>query len=796
MRKTAEATPRKNGSIGRKTGHCIIIVLLIGWFMEFCTPTPCFARSQDNLPPVLKAQHDSLTNPIFDPLLARRVTQPVAIQRDAARFSFAAGTFYFFARVRGRVTGALFRGRAEFELIPPTALERDQLERFTGDTIRQCEVGELYFRFADTTFEELFPQLTPLDESDEWQRDRPPEKFAKHIENELYYSMGSRLLMDLVNETDGGLFYAAIDPDDDTRYHFFIEPMFDETVNLFRRPSTPDLHPVDLACAWNRQGVVADDQSNHQITSLNYDLYTVINEPSRTAVTAKLDFAPRLENLRAVRFDLAANLVIDSLAAKEGGVYYFYNNPEIPLDYNAAYPMAGSGGSWGTLDVFWEQPLPWARKNTISFSYHGKYMLYQFPWGDFYINETTTWYPTHDWRSLTTYYMEYEFSASRDLIGIGTKLDEFTLDDRTYSRWLMEYPVSFVSFNYGHFDRLEMPQVDGLPLVEIYRGKNHRGDALNKDMKQKVGKDIIGALALFTEAYGPLPFDRLAATEIPGGHGQGFPQLLHLSWSSFQEEHDGMTELFRAHEVAHQWWGNLIGWTTYHDQWLSEGFAEYSGAWYVERKYGRGNELKDIFKEWQRGLLQRGGRRYWHDGPDVAPIWMGGRCSSYDSPGSYFAVVYYKGAYILHMLRMMMHDFKTGSDQQFMDMMTDFVARFSRATASTEDFRQVIEDHVGGPVDWFFDQWVYGTEIPRFKYKKKITKQDDGTFIVSGSIEQSEVSKPFRIFMPITLEFGKDQKSTFLQKITEQVTTFETPPLPQKPKKVIFNDFWAVLCRN
>jgi hypothetical protein len=756
---------------------------------------PARARSQDNLPPELKAQLDSLFQPVFGAGLNATVGESIALQRDSARFVFMSGTFHFFAPVRGRVTGALFRGQMTFELAPPTAMERGQLARFTGDSVLTRKLEEVYFRFTDSTFEEIRPHLHP-DPAQDRPGSEPPEKYAKRIENELYYAMGSRLLLDLYNDGDDMVFYAGLDPDDDSHYHYLIDPINDEPVQLYRRPPKGDDHAIDQVCSWRRTMRTEDGRTGSQIASVHYDLNTVINEPSRTAVTATLDFAPRRSRLRAVRFDLAANLVIDSLAADSGEVYYYYDNPEVPLNYSAAFPMAGSGGRWGTIDVFWNEPLPEAQISSLTVSYHGKYIMYQFPWGDYYINETTTWYPTHDWRTRTTYTMTFEFDAAHDLIAVGRLVDEKTIGERTFSRWQMDYPVSFVSFNYGQFERLEMPRQEGLPQVEIYRGKNHRGDVLNKDMKQKVGEDITGALALFTRAFGPLPFDRLAATEIPGSHGQGFPQLLHLSWSSFQEQHEGTTELFRAHEVAHQWWGHLVGWTSYHDQWLSEGFAEYSGAWYVEQKYGRNKQLKEIFDGWRQGLLQRGGRAAWHDGPQVAPTWLGGRCSSYDSPGSYYALVYYKGAYIVHMLRMMLHDFKSGSDQRFMDLMAAFVSRHRDGTASTEDFRRVVEDHVGAPMDWFFDQWVYGTEIPRFTFSDQTTRQEDGSYVVSGSIGQSEVTNPFRVYMPITLDFGNGQKSTFVQEITDWTTTFTTPPLPLKPKKVIFNDYDAILSRN
>ncbi len=749
------------------------------------------AGSSDNLPPLLKAQLDSLYRPTLDPQQVRQIEKPITLQRDAACFVFEAGTLTFFAPVRGRVTGMLFSGQVTFELTPPTRLEKQQLARFTGDTVRTCLVSELYFRFTDNTCAELQAKTTAKSVTEIKRGDRPPNKYAKWIADELNYAMGSRLLIELYNDSTSSFFYAAIDPEDDTRYHYLIEPLEDEAVKLFYRPSGSKLHDLDLACSWplpadlaraNGQTAQVD---NRPLESRHYRLNTTINEPSHTAITAELTFVPRRTQLRAARFTLAAYLDIDSVVCARQPAFYVFSDPGYP-----------TFGRHGVLDVFWAKPLPVNEEIRIAFSYQGKYLLYLLPWGDFVINETTRWYPTSDWQSRTTYELNYDYSSSYELISVGEKLSETTDSDRKHASWRMDYPVKYVSFNYGHFEDLTMPDEPGLPEVTIYRGKNHTGDMLSKDMKEKVGHDIMGAIGLFTDCFGPLPFDHLAATEIPGSHGQGFPQLLHLAWSSFQQEREGSTELFRAHEVAHQWWGHLVGWKTYHDQWLSEGFAEYSGALYVEEKYGWGKEMREILKRWRRTILQRGGRRSWHDGPEVAPIWMGRRCSSYDSPASYSALVYNKGAYVLHMLRMMLRNFKTGSDEKFCEVMRAFVRTYRDRSASTEDFQRTLESQLGGSMNWFFDQWVYGTEIPRLKYKKKITETEDGHYLVTGRIEQSEVSKPFRLFLPITLDFGGGQRSTFVQEITETVTTFTTPPLPIKPKRVIFNDYQTILTRN
>ena len=291
MSHRSQVAPRENGRVWGSLVENVIYTLVLASCLLIATTVVSFARSQDNFPPAWKAQLDSLARPVYDRQRIGRIMQPIVLRRDAARFSLQTGTVIFFQPVQGRVTGALFRGQGTFELTPPTALEKQQLARFTGDTIRFCDVDELYFRFTDSTFEEIYRQLEPMTEPGFRLGKEPSSKFARRIEDELYYSMGSRLLMDLSNRTDDGLFYAVIDPDDDTRYHFLIDPLYDEAVKLYRRPSTPDKHPIDLACSWPRQqdvarfGYVPADIRNNQIASRHYALHTVVNVPSRTAIS-------------------------------------------------------------------------------------------------------------------------------------------------------------------------------------------------------------------------------------------------------------------------------------------------------------------------------------------------------------------------------------------------------------------------------------------------------------------------------------------------------------------------------
>ena len=98
-----------------------------------------------------------------------------------------------------------------------------------------------------------------------------------------------------------------------------------------------------------------------------------------------------------------------------------------------------------------------------------------------------------------------------------------------------------------------------------------------------VGADIANSLSFFTQMFGPPLFHQYYATEIPYYHGEAFPGLIHLTWTTFLGFYeDGRDEIFRAHEMAHQWWGIGVEPATYRDAWLSEGFSDFAGMWYMQ----------------------------------------------------------------------------------------------------------------------------------------------------------------------------------------------------------------------
>jgi aminopeptidase N len=187
-------------------------------------------------------------------------------------------------------------------------------------------------------------------------------------------------------------------------------------------------------------------------------------------------------------------------------------------------------------------------------------------------------------------------------------------------------------------------------------------------------------------------------------------------------------EMIIFHELAHQWWGDMVTCATWHDTWLNEGFATYSEALY----YGQINppDGYDEYMEWLEPLGEGSVYRYSLD--DIDDIF------DHD-------MVYKKGAWVLHMLRHVL------GDEVFFAGFAAYRSAFEYATATTEDFIAVMEGVLGTSLRWFFDEWVYGVERPRYEYWWNAPEPG----LVTLHIDQVQTDAPL-FKMPIDIDVVTD----------------------------------------
>jgi aminopeptidase N len=189
----------------------------------------------------------------------------------------------------------------------------------------------------------------------------------------------------------------------------------------------------------------------------------------------------------------------------------------------------------------------------------------------------------------------------------------------------------------------------------------------------------------------------------------------------------GYWKVVTPHEVAHQWWGHTVGFSSYRDQWMSEGFADMSASLYLSVIEKNPKKFITFWNDERELLLERNPQDF--RAIDAGSLTMGYRTSNsrtgFDTTRR---LIYPKGAYILHMIRMMMHDNRTG-DQRFKETMQDFVKTYAGKAATTEDFKAAVEKHMtvemdlegNHRMDWFFNEYVYGLNYRRTRWTHRST---------------------------------------------------------------------------
>ena len=709
----------------------------------------------------------------------------LVLTRDAARFTLKSGRLHLLSEVGGRTVGAVFEGDGVFAFVPTDRIERDRLRRLEGADSLEAPFTRLLLVFADGTLEELEGALRfgPGDEAAglrgaiepalEFLADRDTRTFDPDF-------MGAWL-----NGERSELFFAHVKRKGRDAIAFSINPNEFEGVRLQARIRRQGyerhgevITQFPLRGRGRDGGVRGERLRQASVEHYAIDVSlppTGIGEIGFAASATMRIVADTLVG-PWVAFELFEKLEVDSARWENGDRATVVRGKESPL-------------LWVELDG----PIGPGEVRTLVVHYHGD-LIDRFV--DFFrIKSSAAWYPRSlEGRSPATFDLTFRTGVKYLLASVGDKVDSSRADGTVRSRWVTRGPIRNASFNLGLFEGYDVTEQGAPPVTVLISEEAHRKlarvYAQQSRMRERVGADVAKSLKFFQDQYGPPPVRRFYATEIPDFHGEAFPGMVHLSWTTFQNtSYDGDDEVFRAHEVAHQWWGIGVDFASYHDQWLSEGFATFSGLWYLQNLRGNNDQYFDLLRRWKSGILLRG--------TEPGPIWLGHRvfATRDDDLNDYRTIVYQKGAWIVHMLRILTLDLTTMSDDRFTALMRDFYRKHEGRRASTEDFQEVVEHHTGADMGWFFEQFVHRAEIPTYRVAHRIERTSDGRYRVRLRVRQEGVPERFRMYVPVTLDLGKKQTARFRVKVEGPVTELELPAVPAEPKKVTFNDLEGVLAQ-
>jgi len=388
------------------------------------------------------------------------------------------------------------------------------------------------------------------------------------------------------------------------------------------------------------------------------------------------------------------------------------------------------------------------------------------------------WFPCHDYPNerlstelIVTVPEGLQVSSNGELVS------HVKTGDREMWHYLQAKPhVNYlVSLIIGEFDVVEIPY-DNVPLhVWVPKGQ---GDMVMQTYG-RTGAMIDTFEKRFGVDYPWVKYDQLCAKNFNAGGMENTSATTMYPTAIYDEKQllDSDMDSLIAHELCHQWTGDMITCKSWAHIWLNEGWATYGEALWFEERDGIEGYLDDMAGNFRVARRDRTSNEV----PMVSII--------EDDPGSYFgraANPYSKGSSILHMLRMML------GDDVFFRGVKLYMNRHAGGLVETNDFRYAMEEVSGLGLEWFFEQWCYRPGCPDLK----VTTKYDGTTreLTIDVLQQQQIdvrTPAFRFQLPVHV-ITEGGKHAYTIDVNTTHTTF-TKELPSPPKVVAIDPFLHVL---
>jgi hypothetical protein len=728
---------------------------------------------------------NALSAPAMDPAKSAHA-ENVVIVRDRIRITLTDGTIQFTQPVNGVTFGAAFRGNGRVVVEPPNPIEAQQLRLFIKQDKIAMPFTEATFSFTDGLFDEVAKQV-------KWETSGAAvgDLYANRqkTREDLGEAALPRLLQGILSADHARTWFFLADlkitGKDWVEFHY--DALDPEEIRVSR---WTDVGPFKLDDTWlqfpahNLSSADAwkDPMAKEDFAIRAYNINAGVSSGAELSATTKMTIEPRLAGQSVLIFEFDSNLRIETIKDAQGTALGFYQARETKDRYQ-------SYGDY--VAVILPQPLALGPPQSLEFRYAGKRAIRKAGNGNYFC-ESSGWYPElpNSFATRADFEMVFRSPKNSVLVATGAKTSD-TVDGGTrISTWKSDIPIAVAGFAYGDYKSYNDKAGD--VAVDVYA--NREGDDIMNmiqrafesrsdmgavgtltpsAMAKTMGGEMANTVRLFSSYFGPYPYKSLSVASIPMSysHGQGWPGLIYLWSASFldaTQRHeiglkDGpeLTDFFRAHESSHQWWGQRVGWKSYHDQWLSEGFADFSGILYVRYR----ENMKEELNQWRQEKEKlRRKDQLGHTRSALGPIWMGIRIrSSQSDGGAYQDLIYSKGAYVLHMLQMQLWDGQSQDpDHNFKDMMQDYCKAFDNKAASTEDFKAIVEKHMSRSMDadgnhkmdWFFNQYVYGMGEPQYSFHSTTESTADGKTHFKVELTRTGVPDTWKDVIPLYAHIG------------------------------------------
>ena len=655
----------------------------------------------------------------------------------------------FVARAQDRPTALVLLGKGTVVFAPRPTAERGQVRAFSGSETLNTEFDSLFIRLNPAVYEARVPAeaFTPRTVSQREMRKATqlfdtllPESFQIDLGDlsGVRWSLiptGSDTVVEIGTHKYGTLTYAQASD----------QP---EDISLFdrRRKKNIALYASEAKLAARGRFYSEDDDAEFDVR--HYDLRTVFS-PDRLWVdgVARISLTTRAPSSGTLTLRLADSLVIRSITSPMFGRLLhlrIVGQNSVLVGFPSSLP---AGTALDLIVTYGGRLQPQSLEReaiAVEQQQASSEPLVLPPEPQYVYSNRSFWYPqapTTDYATARmTISVPAEFDAVASGVPAGPPTNEQDAEGHARKQYVFETsrPARYLACVISRFGGRQTAQLQ-LPLAnhDLREAIAHgpavqdpiagepvqpsfslyvEGNPRQANRTRTFADKAADILRFYTSLLGDVPYGSftvaLTEAEVPGGHSPAYFAILNqpmpatpFRWQNDPVAFQNFPSFFLAHEIAHQWWGQAVGWKNYHEQWLSEGFAQYFAALYAERERGP-DQFTSVLRQMRRTGM---------DQSPNGPVWLGYRLGHIKGDSRIFrALVYNKGAMVLHMLRRLL------GDDAFFRGLRNFYAAWRYKKAGTDDLRASMEAASGQSLERFFDRWIFSTELPSLRFTSRV----------------------------------------------------------------------------
>jgi hypothetical protein len=705
--------------------------------------------------------------------------------------TFRAGSV-FVSTIDQGTTAVVFVGAGDMKFQPSLERELSQVRIFSGADAIVTAFDALYLRFHPTSFDTLLSasELVPVEvDRDEFRRadrvfrEQTPKSFGLDL-GDLSRDHWSPLPErgDLVAEISTRRFDTLT---------YSRSSALREDVNLFDRRRNKT---IAVYSSVEEHGGLQEPGTGAVFDVTRYDIDVSV-DPSRRWLEGRVRMNLRVQGpaVSTLAMRLAEPLVIRSVISEQYGRLFTMRAKGqdtvmigLPATLTRGAQLSVTVTYAGRLD-----PQAISTEATAAGppqSQNESLDLIRQPEPSFLYSNQVNWYP----RPAASHYAlaTLRITVPADLGCVASGIPDpqatvaipptATVPARTTFVFHARQPLRYFAFAVSRLEQTEQVAVRfPSPAAALAEQLDTSDPALNLTVianpgHRRAGRAVAERAADIARYYhslvGDLPYPNLTVALVesltPGGHSPGYFAV--LNWpatptSFFQRRNDPASfdrfpDFYLAHEIAHQWWGQAVGWRNYHEQWLSEGFAQYFAAMYAAQTSGSDPPGDELFRDVIRQM-----RRWAFEMSDQGPISLGSRLGHLQSDSRIFrALVYNKGALVLHMLRQLV------GDDVFFRGLRRFYQNSRFQSVGTLDFQVAMESESERPLTDFFDRWIYGSKLPRLAFSYHV---ESGEAVLTVR----QAGDVFVLPVTVTLRYADGTSADVIVPVTDAVASLRVP---------------------